>query len=110
MAMFRRSRAYQTDKVEFPLAAAEPDGRMPETTVVLFPPELTGTGLKGRVIVEAIVSGAGSVGEVAVIESSHPLLSRAAVASIELWRFPPLINNGAPVTSRVRQTIDFYAY
>ncbi len=81
-----------------------PASRMPPR----YPPSLKQKRIEGRVIVRAVVSESGLVGEVSVKESSgHPAMDRAAMNAIRNWRYRPAIKGGRKVRAPIIQPFNF---
>jgi len=59
--------------------------------------------LSGTVRLAAIISEAGAIEELRVLQG-HPLLAQAAVDAVQQWRYRPTFLNGVPV--KVETTID----
>ena len=64
-------------------------------------------GIQGTVRLEFVVEASGSVGDVRVIQSLHPDLDEAAIASTRKWRFRPGMEFGQPVDVIVRMDVAF---
>jgi periplasmic protein TonB len=62
--------------------------------------------IQGTVILHAIIDPDGRVGELRVI-SGHPLLARAALEAVRLWRYLPTRLNGQPVEVETTVTVKF---
>ncbi len=65
----------------------------------VYPPRATALGLEGFVTVGYDVSPAGTVINVVVLESSHPLFEKAAMAAAYRFRFKPRVVDGQPTGS-----------
>lgn len=55
----------------------------------LYPPSARAMGLEGAVELDAIILEDGTVGEVRVVRSAHPILDAAAARALAQWRFSP---------------------
>jgi TonB family protein len=62
-----------------------------------YPIELIQDGVKGTVILTAIIRADGSVGEIAVIQGLDPQLDRNAVEALSRWLFRPALKNGQAI-------------
>lgn len=62
--------------------------------------------VSGIVILEAVISPDGSVGEVRILRSI-PLLDEAAIAAVRQWRFTPTLLNGEAVPVIMTVTVAF---
>jgi TonB family protein len=70
-------------------------------------PEVAKAGhVEGSVVVKAIISRAGTVQDVHVIQGD-PLLRSAAAEAIYKWRYRPYLLNGQPVQVATTITVDF---
>jgi TonB family protein len=70
-------------------------------------PELARTDrVQGPVVVKAIISKAGTVQDVQVLQGD-PLLRNAAAEAIYKWRYRPYLLNGQPVEVATTITVDF---
>ena len=49
------------------------------------------------VIVETVIATDGTVKDIEVIRSAHPLLDAAAIEAVSQWEFTPTLLNGEPV-------------
>jgi protein TonB len=64
--------------------------------------------VEGHVTLEYIVAADGSVTGIQVTDSHPPgVFDRAAVNAVQRWRFHPGIRNGAAVSTRVQQRLNF---
>ncbi len=73
----------------------------------LYPMEMEGSGLDGRVTLAFVVTEYGTVIDPEVLEASHPAFGYAAMAVIGSWRFKPALRNGEQVRIRVLQPFVF---
>ena len=73
-----------------------------------YPPIAVSAHLEGIVILEAIVERDGSVGEVKVLRSVHPLLDREAELAVRQWRYSPLVLNGIRERFVLTVTLSFH--
>jgi TonB family protein len=64
--------------------------------------------LEGVVILEAIVDRDGTVDEVKVLRSVHPLLDREAMLAVKQWRYSPLVLNGIREKFILTVTLSFH--
>lgn len=66
--------------------------------VTIYPSEAMEKGIQGVVVVQFVVKKDGTIGEVKVVRSKHPLLDNAAIKAVrKLKRFDPGLMNGNPV-------------
>jgi periplasmic protein TonB len=73
-----------------------------------YPPIAVSAHLEGVVILEAIVDRDGSVSEVKVLRSLHPLLDREAEMAVKQWRYSPLVLNGTTERFILTVTLSFH--
>ncbi len=62
--------------------------------------------VQGAVILEAMISKAGTIQEIQVL-SGPAILSAAAREAVRQWRFKPFFKGGEPVDSQARVTVNF---
>jgi TonB family protein len=81
--------------------------RAVQTARPFYPRAPYDAGVEGPVSLELVVESTGSVGDVRVIESLHPDLDEAAIASARKWRFTPGTKDGQPVDVIVTMDVAF---
>jgi TonB family protein len=64
------------------------------------------TSVQGSVVLQAIVGTDGSIEDLRVI-SGPAILSTAAQQAVRQWRFKPYLQNGQPVETKARITVNF---
>jgi TonB family protein len=64
-------------------------------------------GVQGLVVVDAVITGTGCVGELRVLESPESLFSVSALSAISRWRFSPTTLNDVPVPVVMTVTVNF---
>jgi protein TonB len=64
------------------------------------------TRVQGAVVLDALISRAGTIENLRVV-SGHPLLVRAAVEAVQQWRYRPYLLNGEPVEVETQITVNF---
>ena len=74
---------------------------------VTYPESARRADIEGVVIVRAVIAADGSVAQVAVAESAHPLLDAEAVAAVERTRFVPAAKDGEPVAAEIHVPVRF---
>jgi len=73
-----------------------------------YPPDARSAGREGRVRAKLLVSERGTVGRVALLESSGAqTLDRAALTALTQWRFRPAQRDGRPVAAWVIVPVRF---
>lgn len=68
--------------------------------------ELQAAGLQGSVTLHAVIGTDGAVQDVDVVEGVCPL-ARSALAAVKLWRYKPMVIDGAPVQVDTYVTVPF---
>ncbi len=63
--------------------------------------------LQGTVVLEAVIARDGSVGQLQLLSSVHPLLDQAATKAVAQWRYRPASLKGKPVTVYFTVTVRF---
>ncbi|MDP0501625.1 MAG: energy transducer TonB [Verrucomicrobiota bacterium JB022] len=74
---------------------------------IQYPLELKNQRVEGEVIVRFVVKADGSVGEIRVEKSDHPLFEEAVVRALRRLRFEPGQKDGKAVNVWVRQPFPF---
>ena len=72
----------------------------------IYPEDAKAAGIAGVVIIEAVISPDGHVGDARVLRSI-PLLDDAAIEAVRQWEFTPTLVNGAPVPVIMTVTVNF---
>lgn len=73
-----------------------------------YPEAAIQRNLEGRVIVEFTITRTGSVSDVFVVESTHPIFERPAIDAAAKFRYRPRVIDGTPVAVHgVRHLITF---
>lgn len=63
--------------------------------------------IQGFVFLEAVITRTGTVEELRVLHSPHPLLDQAAVKAVKQWLYRPALVNGRPVKVYFNVTVEF---
>lgn len=71
-----------------------------------YPGEARRAGVQGTVVLDAVVSGEGTVSQVKVV-SGPEALSPAALEAVRWWRYEPYSVNGQPATVATTIAVDF---
>jgi len=71
-----------------------------------YPPLARSARIQGPVILEAIISKAGTIDNLRVV-SGHPMLVGAAIEAVSQWRYRPYILNGEAVEVETQITVNF---
>ena len=90
----------------------KPGGAVSAPTVVSevkaeYPPQALVDRVEGDVTLEAVVEADGSVGDVRLLKSVHPMLDESAVAALKQWKFKPGMREGKPVRVAVEVEMTF---
>jgi TonB family protein len=72
----------------------------------VYPDAARVAGVKGVVIVEALLDRLGNIEEVHVLRSI-PMLDAAAVDAVSQWKFTPVLLNGQPMPAIMTLTVNF---
>ena len=72
----------------------------------VYPPLARSARIQGAVVLFAIISKAGTIGQVRVV-SGHPLLVPAAIDAVSQWRYRPYILNSEPIEVETQITVNF---
>jgi protein TonB len=71
-----------------------------------YPPLARNVKIQGDVILHAIIDREGRVAELEVV-SGHPMLARAALDAVRMWRYQPTLLNGEPVEVETTIKVSF---
>jgi periplasmic protein TonB len=72
----------------------------------LYPPLARQARIQGQVILRAVISRDGVIGNLQVL-SGHPMLVQAAIDAVKQWRYRPYSLNGEPVEVETQVTVNF---
>ncbi len=72
-----------------------------------YPPLAVAAQVQGVVILEATVNEEGTVTDVRILRSVHPLLDREADRVVRQWRYSPVVLNDIPVPFILTVTLSF---
>jgi TonB family protein len=72
-----------------------------------YPEEARAARLQGVVVLEAVVTAAGEVGEVKALRKMPKGLTEAAIEAVKQWRFEPALLDGEPVAVTYVLTVNF---
>jgi TonB family protein len=90
-------------------ASASPEvtgGQLLHRVAPVYPAEARLQRLEGTVILAAVVTEDGTVGDVNVVEGAA-VLAQSAVDAVKHWRYQPYELDGKPLKKETRITIDF---
>jgi protein TonB len=71
-----------------------------------YPPLAIAPRIQGPVVLEAVISKAGTIGNLRVV-SGHPMLAGAALDAVSQWRYRPYILNGDVIEVETEITVSF---
>lgn len=75
---------------------------------IQYPNEAKSQKVEGKVIVEYVVESDGTIGEIKVIQSVHPLLDEEAKRIIKtMGRWKPAMQKGKPIKVAYQQVFNF---
>lgn len=74
---------------------------------VIYPTAARGRGIKGSVVLTALVNTEGFVDDLVILESNNDLFDLAAARAVKSLRFRPGVYRGVPTTMWVTIPIDF---
>ncbi len=103
----------QASSLPAPLAPAPPKGgqlqqpRLLSSAAAVYPPLARAQGVQGEVTVDALVDANGKVSATNVL-TGNPLLQKAAVDALRLWKYQPAKLNGEPIPIHINVTIAFH--
>ena len=63
--------------------------------------------IQGLVLLQAVISKKGTVEEVTLIRSAHPVLTKAAMDAVSQWGYRPALLQGRPVRVYFNVTVEF---
>jgi len=72
----------------------------------VYPPLALAARVEGTVILQCVITTAGTVSEITIV-SGHVLLNDAAVAAVGRWRYRPTLLNGEQVSVILTVTVSF---
>ena len=81
-------------------------GQLLHRVAPVYPAEARSLRLEGTVILAAVVTEDGTVGDVNVVEGAA-VLAQSAVDAVKHWRYQPYELDGKPLKKETRITIDF---
>ena len=72
----------------------------------VYPPIARAGRIQGPVILQAVISKAGTIEGLQVV-SGHPMLAKAALDAVSQWRYRPYILNNEPIEVETQITVNF---
>ena len=73
----------------------------------LYPPDLLADGVTGTVLLKGIVTIAGTITDIKVLQEGHEKLAAAASAAVAQWQFTPTKLNCLPIEVELNVTVNF---
>jgi TonB family protein len=73
----------------------------------VYPAEARVAGIGGTVLLKAVITADGTVGDVQVLKSVDPALDDAAIVAVKQWEFDGTLLNCSPTPVMMTVTIDF---
>jgi TonB family protein len=81
-------------------------GMLRQRVVPPYPPQARQARIQGEVVLQAVITENGSIGELKVVKG-HPLLIRPAYDAVKQWKYRPYLLNGKPVAIQTIITVNF---
>jgi protein TonB len=72
-----------------------------------YPEPLRRARKEGIVVLEAVITATGSVKDLRILQSSHPLFSQSALNAVIQWKYRPAVLNGRLVAVYFKVTVSF---
>ena len=72
----------------------------------MYPPLAMQAHIQGTVVLQAVIAKDGTVQDLRVV-TGHPLLVRAALDAVQLWRYKPYLLNDQPVEVDTQINVNF---
>ena len=76
------------------------------SVAAVYPPLARAQHVQGDVTIDALIDATGKVAATNVL-SGNPLLQKAAIESLRLWKYQPAMLNGEPIPIHIKVTITF---
>ena len=89
------------------VSSAEAKAAIASKVMPSYPAMAKQMKIEGTVELEATVTEDGKVSQVNIV-SGNPLLTRAGVEALKLWKFTPFKDDGKPVTAIAPISINFH--
>lgn len=82
------------------------NGMVIDRVMPVYPPIARAAGVQGTVVLEATISGSGTIRNLRVI-SGNAMLQQAAIDAVSRWRYRPYLLNGQPVEVETTINVEF---
>jgi TonB family protein len=93
-----------TDSTQSSIAA---NGRLAKKAAPVYPDAAKSRRIRGSVLLDVLIGTDGKVGDMHVLESPSPLLTKAAKDAVAQWQYSPYLVDGAPQEVSTRITVIF---
>jgi TonB family protein len=81
-------------------------GMLKQRVVPPYPPQARQARIQGEVVLQALITENGTIGDLKVVKG-HPLLVRPAFDAVKQWKYRPYLLNGKPVSIQTLITVNF---
>ena len=88
-----------------PISSDQPEAQ-PQAAEAFYPSLARQMKVQGSVLLQAFVSADGGIRELRVL-SGPPILVSAAAEAVRQWRFKPYLQNGQPVETQAKISVNF---
>lgn len=88
------------------VSAGVQEGMLVHKVQPVYPPLARQARIYGQVVLQAVISKAGTIENLHLV-SGHPMLTQAAMDAVKQWRYRPYILNGEPVEVETQVTVNF---
>jgi TonB family protein len=95
-----------TSAVERTRISADQPEALPQAVEASYPSLAREMKVQGSVLLQALVSADGGIRDLRVL-SGPPILVSAAMEAVRQWRFKPYLQNGQPVETQAKISVNF---
>lgn len=81
--------------------------KLVSSAAAVYPPLARAQRVQGDVVIDTLIDANGKVAATNVI-SGNPLLQKAAIDSLRLWKYQPALLNGVPIPIHINVTVTFH--
>jgi protein TonB len=81
--------------------------KLVSSVAAVYPPLARSQHVQGDVTIDALIDANGKVADTKVVSGS-PILQKAAVDSVRLWKYEPARLNGEPIPIHTKVTVSFH--
>ena len=82
------------------------EGNLIRSVQPVYPPLAKSARIQGPVVLEAVISKAGTIDHLRLV-SGHPMLAGAAIEAVRQWLYRPYILNNEPIEVETQITVNF---